>query len=221
MMDDGGRVRRPAESNDPDTGARKGGHMAYIELLTDEQARDATDLFDADRAHRGYLPNYTRAFGHRPDVYRAWKALLQAVAGNMDTRRYELATLAAARRLRSSYCMLAHGKVLADRFMTDEDVAALARSQPAESVDDVDRAVMDLADKVAADATAVTREDIDRLRAHGLSDAEIADVVLASALRCFYSKTLDGLGVEPDAAYRELPPVLRDALTVGRPIEDA
>jgi alkylhydroperoxidase family enzyme len=80
---------------------------------------------------------------------------------------------------------------------------------------------MDLADKVAADATAVTREDIDRLRVHGLSDAEIADVVLASALRCFYSKTLDGLGVEPDAAYRELPPVLRDALTVGRPIEDA
>ena len=80
---------------------------------------------------------------------------------------------------------------------------------------------MELADKVAGDATSVTREDVDRLRTHGLSDAEIVDVVLAAAARCFFSKTLDGLGVEPDAAHRGLPPSFRDALTVGRPIEAA
>ena len=44
------------------------------------------------------------------------------------------------------------------------------------------------------------------------------DVVLAAAIRCFFSKTLDALGVEPDAQYRELDPDLVDALTVGRPI---
>jgi hypothetical protein len=44
------------------------------------------------------------------------------------------------------------------------------------------------------------------------------DVVLAAAARCFFSKTLDALGVEPDEAYRDLDPALRDALTVGRPI---
>ena len=195
--------------------------MAYIELLAEDQAGDAGDLFDADRALRGYLPNYTRAFAHRPDVYRAWRALLRAVTANMDERRYELATVAAARRLRSSYCMLAHGKVLADEFLTDGEVEALARTGLSDSLDDAERAVMDLADKVAADAASVTREDVERLRAHGLSDAEIVDVVLAAALRCFYSKTLDGLGVEPDAAYLGLPPSLRDALTVGRPIESA
>jgi uncharacterized peroxidase-related enzyme len=195
--------------------------MAYIELLTEEGAGNAADLLEADRAQRGYLPNYARAFAHRPEVYRAWRALLGAVTANMDARRYELATLAAARRLRSSYCMLAHGKVLADRFLTEDEVAALARAQPTDSVDEVDRAVMELADKVAADATSVTREDVERLRAHGLSDAEIMDVVLAAAARCFFTKTLDSLGVEPDAAYRELPASFRDALTVGRPIEAA
>lgn len=195
--------------------------MAYIELLVEEQAGDAQDLFDADRALRGYLPNYTRAFAHRPDVYRAWRALVRAVTANMDERRYELATLAAARRLRSSYCMLAHGKVLADKFLTEGEVAALARAEPTAALDDAERAVMGLADKVAADAASVTREDVERLRAHGLSDAEIADVVLAAAARCFFSKTLDGLGVEPDAAYLGLPPSFRDALTVGRPIEAA
>ncbi len=195
--------------------------MAFIELLTEKSARDAADLLEADRAQRGYLPNYARGFAHRPAVYRAWKELLGAVTANMDERRYELATLAAARRLRSSYCTLAHGKVLADRFLTEADVEALARARPVEALDDLDRAVMELADKVAADATCVTQHDIDRLRAHGLSDAEIADVVLAAAIRCFYSKTLDGLGIEPDAVFQELPVSLRDALTVGRPIEAA
>ena len=195
--------------------------MAYIDLVAEEHAGDAADLLAADRAQRGYLPNYSRAFAHRPEVYRAWRALLRSITANMDERRYELATVAAARRLRSSYCMLAHGKVLADRFLTEGEVEALARAQPAESLDDVDRAVMELADKVAGDATSVTREDVDRLRTHGLSDAEIVDVVLAAAARCFFSKTLDGLGVEPDAAHRGLPPSLRDALTVGRPIEAA
>ena len=60
--------------------------------------------------------NYERAFEARPDVYAAWGELLGAIKANMDLRRYELATLAAARRLRSSYCSLAHGKVLLEQF---------------------------------------------------------------------------------------------------------
>ncbi len=47
------------------------------------------------------------------------------------------------------------------------------------------------------------------------------DVVLAAAARCFFSKTLDGLGVLPDASFRDLDPELREALVVGRPIADA
>jgi hypothetical protein len=69
-----------------------------------------------------------------------------------------------------------------------------------------------------ADATSIDQADIDRLRSLGLSDADIEDLVLAAAARCFFSKTLDALGVEPDAKYADLDRGLRDALTVGRPI---
>ena len=62
---------------------------------------------------------------------------------------------------------------------------------------------------------------MDELRALGLSDAEILDVVLAATIRCFFSKTLDALGVQPDASFAELDPAFREALTVGRPIETA
>ncbi len=46
------------------------------------------------------------------------------------------------------------------------------------------------------------------------------DVVFAAAARCFFSKTLDALGVLPDSRYRALEPGLREALVVGRPIAD-
>jgi len=77
---------------------------------------------------------------------------------------------------------------------------------------------MDFAGKVADDASSIQQADIERLRSSGLSDKEIVDVVLAAAARCFFSKTLDALGVEPDAKYADLDPGVRDALTVGRAI---
>ena len=46
------------------------------------------------------------------------------------------------------------------------------------------------------------------------------DVVLAASARCFFSKTLDALGVRADAKYAALDPALREQLVVGRPIAD-
>jgi len=160
--------------------------------------------------------NYERAFEPRPDVYAAWRALLTAIKANMDPRRYELATFAAAQRLRSSYCSLAHGSVLQDDF--NEDVVELAGERS--TLSDVDRAVMKLAERVADDATAITDADRQELRDLGLSDDEIMDVVLAATARCFFSTTLDALGVLPDASYRDLPDELQRVLVVGRPIAD-
>jgi len=163
--------------------------------------------------------NHERAFAERPEVYAAWQQLNGAIKAGMDLRRYELATLAAAQRLRSSYCSLAHGKVLLEQF--GEPAGDIARDRVAAGLDEVDLAVMDLAERVVDDATAITDADLQRLRELGLSDTEIMGVVLAAAARCFFSKTLDGLGVLPDAEYRELDPDLLDALVVGRPIADA
>lgn len=163
--------------------------------------------------------NYERAFTERPVVLAAWGELNDAIKAGMDLRRYELATLAAARRLRSSYCCLAHGSVLKERF--DAPVREIALGLDAAGLDAVDVAVMDLAERVVDDATSIDDSDLQRLRDLGLSETEIMDVVLAAAARCFFSKTLDALGVLPDASYRDLDPALREALVVGRPIAEA
>lgn len=193
--------------------------MTFIESVPEGQATGAVaEMYEADVEAFGGLPNFTKAFSLRPEVYTAWRQLNGAIKANMDLRRYELATVAAARRLRSSYCTLAHGSVLLAKFLEPEAVRALVEDYRTADLEPADLAVMELADKVAHDATAVSQADVDRLRALGLTDGEILDVVLAAAARCFFSKTLDSLGAEPDAKYSELAPVLRDTLAVGRPI---
>jgi uncharacterized peroxidase-related enzyme len=162
--------------------------------------------------------NYERAFAERPEVYGAWVDLNGAIKAGMDLRRYELVTLAAARRLRSSYCCLAHGKVLQERF--GEPVLEIALDHRAAGLDEVDVAVMDLAERVVDDATSISDTDLQRLRDLGLSDTDIMDVILAASARCFFSKTLDALGVRPDASYQETEPQMREALVVGRPIAE-
>jgi uncharacterized peroxidase-related enzyme len=185
--------------------------MAYIDTPAESH------LYQADLEQQDYVANMTRVFAHRPELWAAWRGLVGALRASMDWRRYELVTLAAARELRSSYCMLAHAKVLVEQFYDPDQVRAIVEGHG--PLDDVDRAVMELGAKVARDATAVTQADVDRLRGLGLSDADVLDVVAAASARCFFSKALDALGAEPDAAYRELDPALRDELVVGRPIE--
>jgi uncharacterized peroxidase-related enzyme len=191
--------------------------MSWIRTPPEDGATGAVAAaYDRDRETLGYVANYTRVFANRPAVLEAWRALNGAVKASMDPRRYELATVAAALRLRSSYCSLAHGKVLAEQF--GDPVATIAADPAAAPLTPVDRAVMTLADKVAAGAAHMTDDDLAELRELGVDDAEMLDVVLAAAARCFFSSVLDAVGAEPDAAYGALDPAVRDALTVGRPI---
>jgi uncharacterized peroxidase-related enzyme len=176
----------------------------------------AGEYLAENRSDSGYVPNVVTTFSARPAVFEAWKQLNGAIKANMDLRRYELATVAAATALKSSYCSLAHGGVLAENFFTDAEVAALV-DKPAS--DPVDEAVMTFARKVALAADTVTAADVDHLRALGLSDEDVLDVTLAAAARAFFSKTLDATGTLPDAIYHNLSPQLKEALTVGRPID--
>lgn len=182
---------------------------------------DDAPLYGSDRERQGFVANYTKVFALRPEVYAAWEVLAKTVKHNMDLHRYELVTLAAARRLGSSYCSLAHGSVLRDRFHDATTVARIASDRHDAGLDPADVAVMDFAEKVVSGATSVTEDDIEALRRHGLSDTDIFDVVLAAGIRCFFSTVLDAVGTRPDDRYAtSVEPELRRVLTVGRPIAE-
>jgi uncharacterized peroxidase-related enzyme len=178
--------------------------------------------YQRQRDSWGYLPNYALAFATRPDVAEAWNTLNNAVRGHMDRRRFELATIAAARAYRSTYCMAAHCKFLRDACDDEPTMRAVAADPSGADLDATDRAVMDFATQVARDASSIAAADVQRLRDHGLGDPEIVDVVLAVAARAFFTKVLDALGVQADVQLGEtFDPEVRGQVTVGRPIADS
>ena len=105
--------------------------MAFISTIPEDGApTDVKQMYDKNLETQGYIPNYSRVFSHRPQVMETWGNLLGSIRSNMDTRRYELITLAAARALNSSYCMLAHGSILRKKFYSSEQLNLIAQDYP-------------------------------------------------------------------------------------------
>jgi hypothetical protein len=78
--------------------------MAFIETIPPESAAGTLrELYEQDLQKHGFVPNYSRAWSLRPEVLGIWRQLLAAIRSPMDARRYELATLIAAARLRCTY----------------------------------------------------------------------------------------------------------------------
>ncbi|MEE2567953.1 carboxymuconolactone decarboxylase family protein [Pseudarthrobacter sp. J64] len=179
-------------------------------ILNTPDEQDATgpvkDIYDADLNSLGYVPSHTKAMAINPEAYQAFQALIRATVANMNLRRYELVTLAAAQAIGSTHCRLAHGVKSLKVFSADQ-LAAIGRDYRSAGLEPAEVAMMEYAEKLSTDAAAMTDEDTLALRKHGFSDREIMDITLAATARNFLSRTLLALNVELD-----VPPSLDENL---------
>ncbi len=153
---------------------------------------------------------------------KAWTALNRTVREGMDRRRFEIATIGAARALRSTYCTAAHSKFLRDDCGDEATMTAIAEDPSGATLGEQDRAVYRFAAQVAVDASSVQQSDVDALRELGLTDADVADVVFAAAARSFFTSVLDGLGARLDVQTADtFAPDTLASMVVGRPVAEA
>ena len=61
-----------------------------------------------------------------------------------------------------------------------------------------DRAMLDFAVKLAGDPGAMTRGDVEALRAAGFDDTAIHDIVQVTGFFSYYNRLADGLGIDPE-----------------------
>jgi alkylhydroperoxidase family enzyme len=83
--------------------------------------------------------------------------------------------------------MLAHGAVLRKNFFSAEQVAAIVRGFRYAGLEPAELAMMASSQKETLNAHGGTPEDIESLRTHGFSDAEILDITLAATVRSFFA----------------------------------
>jgi hypothetical protein len=175
-------------------------------------------MYQHQQDHWGYVPNYAKVFSHRPEVMARWGRLLAEIRRPADDRRFELVTFAVALELTHSACSLAHGRKLADIIGAD-NVVAIAEGLEPDVLTRAEIAMMRFARDVARDARKITRGRVEELtKIHGFGEDEVFDIVSIASARCFFTKMLDALGVEPDNAFMSLDADFREKVGKGRPI---
>jgi uncharacterized peroxidase-related enzyme len=188
--------------------------MTIIRTPEDDEVTGATaEIYAADRDDYGYVASHTRLMAMNLDAYQAWESLARSVARPLGTRRYELVTLAAARGAGSVLCRLAHGRKSLSVFSEDQ-LERVARDHHDAGLSGAEVAMMDFAEQVSRDATALSDEDSETLRRHGFTDREIVDIALAAAARNYYSRAIAALGADVEVV-PGLSPRLVSALTDG------
>jgi uncharacterized peroxidase-related enzyme len=194
----------------------------FIETVPEESAAGAlADFYEQQKRAWGFLPNFAEVFSTRPEVAKAWSVLNKTVRDGMDRRRFEIATIGAARALRSTYCTAAHSKFLRDECGDEPTMLAIAEDPSGAGLGEVDRAVYEFAGRVARDASSIQQHDVDVLRELGLTDVDVADIVFAAAARSFFTRVLDGLGARLDVQTAgTFDPDILASLVVGRPVAE-
>jgi hypothetical protein len=193
--------------------------MSFINTTPAADAEGAVlDMYRRQEEFWGHVPNYAKPFSHRPEVMARWGRMLAEIRRPVDDRRFEIVTLAVALELKHSACSLAHGKKLAG-IIGDDDVIRIANGEDTKVLTETEIAIMAFARKIARDASKITRGEVEVLtKTHGLSDEDVFDIAAIASARCFFTKILDALGVEPDSNNKGMDRSLREALVVGRPI---
>ncbi len=84
---------------------------------------------------------------------------------------------------------------------SDELVTQIKADYRQAALDLKTRVILEHAERLTRDASKIVKEEIDRLRAAGLSDEEVLTLTLITGFFNHQDRVADGLGVELDEAF--------------------
>jgi uncharacterized peroxidase-related enzyme len=133
----------------------------------------------------GFVPNIFLTLARRPAEWRAFfayhDALMDKETPALTKGDRELIVVATSAENRCLYCVVAHGAIARIRTRNPRIADQVATDWRTAELDDRQRAILDVAIKLAVEPWTVTDEILGSLRAHGLTDDDIWDVGSISA----------------------------------------
>jgi len=176
--------------------------MVWIKTISEDKATgDLKRAYEAISRARGKVSNIMRAQSLNPNALRAFLELYTTlVFGRSSLSRGEremIATTVSARN-GCDYCISHHGEALKFYLKNEGQVDSLVGGQQPESLSARAKALTDYALKLTLEPSGIVREDLDVLRAVGISDSEILDLVLLTGYMNLVNRIAQGLGIEHD-----------------------
>jgi RNA polymerase sigma-70 factor (ECF subfamily) len=149
----------------------------------------------------GFIPNIFRAQTLRPEVLEAEAEAAGKILLTEDVltrvQKESILLVVSAANL-NSYCVAVHCDMLRGLGVPSEESDQIAVDHHQANLTEADRALLDFTLKLGVRPVEFGREDVDRLRVQGFTEAQILESAVMTALTNFLNTVQMGLGIEPD-----------------------
>ncbi|MGW1423277.1 peroxidase-related enzyme [Bradyrhizobium manausense] len=149
----------------------------------------------------GFVPNVFLTLAYRPEEFRAFFAYHDALMerdGGLTKAEREMIVVATSAANQCQYCVIAHGAILRIRAKNPLIADQIATNYRKADITPRERAMLDFAMKISADAQRSSEEDFAALSPHGFSDDDIWDIAAISAFFGLSNRLANFTGMRPN-----------------------
>jgi uncharacterized peroxidase-related enzyme len=164
-------------------------------------------LWDKAQEAFGFVPNVFRAQAVNGEQFLAWWGyfnLLVNKEGHLSNSDRELLAVVVSSVNRCTYCEISHGAAL--RTFTEDPVTAdlVASNWRQANLPEREAAMCAYAEKLTLHPAEVTQADLEPLRAVGLDDHEVVELVQVVGMFNLTNRVSTALGFVPNAEYHAM-----------------
>ena len=149
----------------------------------------------------GFVPNVFLTLAYRPDEFRAFfayhDALMERDSGLTKAER-EMIVVATSSANQCHYCVIAHGAILRIRAKNSQIADQIAINYRKADITPRQRAMLDFAMKVSAEAHKISDSDFAEIARHGFSDDDIWDIAAISAFFALSNRMANVTDMRPN-----------------------
>lgn len=169
-------------------------------LGSSEVGPEVREIYDEIEKAFGLVPNLFKTYAHFPSLLEAnWeKTKTLMMGGSLPRSLKEMIAIVVSQANTCQYCVAAHGMMLQQLGFSEETVRSLEEGIDAENLSERDRDILAFTRKSTSNPLSITNSDVERLKEHSLSDAEIVEVQGVMELFTGYNKFIDSLSVDLD-----------------------
>jgi len=147
----------------------------------DEESQAAIDKFAKDHGRPTLL---RQLLAWSPPSLEAMDDLYHPVflGGRRISKKKKMLFVAASQARECPYCAGGHSRLLVKEFgYSEDDVRAIREGESGESWSERDAALVKYVRKIASEPASIDASDLDEVRSHGWSDAELTEATAMAA----------------------------------------
>jgi uncharacterized peroxidase-related enzyme len=149
----------------------------------------------------GFVPNVFLSLAYRPEEFRAFFAYHDALMdkdGGLTKAEREMIVVATSSANQCHYCVVAHGAILRIRAKNPQIADQIAINYRKADIAPRQKAMLDFAMKVSAEAHKISEQDFAEIAAHGFSDDDAWDIAAIAAFFALSNRMANVTDMRPN-----------------------